>query len=741
VVPIIVAESLDQVESPLVTVLRSMVPGTPEDIVSRVAQALARPRDHHPPPDWLWPEQRDTCSRLVAMLRRYSCALLADPVGTGKSYVALAVALQWASREPATVLAPAAIITQWRHTAARLGRPIDLWSHERISRGSLPDQLTRDSPASLVIIDESHHFRNPATRRYQCLAPALIGRAVLLLSATPLVNSANDLGAQLTLGTRDDALLPFGIPSIRRHLATAVPTSTALGELILASTRSPAGRPERILRKTRGMGEDLDLEVRCGMIDRLALSGDGAIAELIRGVMWRALASSDMALLAVLRRYRSLLLHARDASECGRTITRAELKSLVGDADQMVMWSLFQEPDLEGDLVIADQEMLDALIEIVMARSREADAKCRRLVSLVEDRKPTLVFTSARETVRYLRTHLPRAAWCTGTAAGIGTVKMARDDVLSWFRPGASGVGGPEILITTDVSAEGLDLQRAARVVHYDLPWTAVRMDQRNGRALRLGSKHDRVEVIRFEIPPPVEQRLGQLRVLARKRRLPGQAGIDGHESRAWHWREAMAAHFGGASGTSRPQYCRVVSNTEGVLAGFSLVAVEGTPTPRRIATIVGFLGPDGTWSEDPQVVARMMDLALTSPRWKGPGPQDFDVGGVAEIIRQRLKLLQLAQWSHHHSSAQARLIARLNRMATRAVHSRRTALLSAIERAISFVRRGHTSGEEMWIERLLPLSDPALLEAIRRCPEGEPTTPSTMSELLGIVVFTPRNY
>ncbi|MBI3746094.1 MAG: hypothetical protein HY264_06140 [Chloroflexi bacterium] len=46
-------------------------------------------------------------------------------------------------------------------------------------------------------------------------------------------------------------------------------------------------------------------------------------------------------------------------------------------------------------------------------------------------------------------------------------------------------------LLASDVAAEGLNLQRAGRIVHYDLPWTAVRLEQRDGRALRQGEGSD----------------------------------------------------------------------------------------------------------------------------------------------------------------------------------------------------------------------------------------------------------
>jgi superfamily II DNA or RNA helicase len=709
--------------------------------VGRLAQGLARPRDEGLSPGWLRPEQQVACSQLLPILDRYHCALLADPVGSGKTYVALAVASRWKKRGPVVVLAPAAILSQWERAAARTEVPLILWSHERVSRGSVPPCLpAKPASPSLVIIDESHHFRNPGAHRYRHVAPHLRGRTVLLLSATPVVNNLGDLAAQLVLGARDDALLPFGLPSIREHLASAREDCFALGELILTSPVSFAGKPVHVRRKARGLFSDTELEERCRRIESLALSTSRATAALIRTVVWRAMASSDMALLGVLRRYRSLLLQARDASISGKALTRSALKTFAGDvADQLIMWDLFPQPATEGDLVPADLDPLETLISELKAGCKVPDQKCRRLAALVDEGTPTLVFTGSRDTVRYLREQLHRAAWCTGADAGIGITRMDREDVLSWFRPGAPAAGGPAVLITTDVSAEGLDLQHAARVIHYDLPWTAVRIDQRNGRALRLGSRHPRVEVIRFELPGPIEQRLGQLGAIARKRRLPGKAGIDPHGARAWLWRDNLAARFAGGDGSGRPQYCRVQSPYRGVLAGFSLYEDEAG-SRRRLSTVVGCITPEGSWTEEPRLIARMMEFARVADLSLPLNDQN-SLAGVAEVMRRRLELLQLARWTSHLSPLQARLITRLNRLAARAVQARKGALVSSVEQGINFVRRGHTAGEELWLERLLTLSDSLLIEELRQCPEEGRTTPSSYGELLGVVIFTPGAY
>jgi hypothetical protein len=451
------------------------------------------------------------------------------------------------------------------------------------------------------------------------------------------------------------------------------------------------------------------------------------------------MASSDMALLGVLRRYRSLLAQAHDAAQWGRPASRSLLRSLVGDeTDQLVMWGLFPPAATAGDLVLGDLVQLESLIEEVRESSQVPDRRCRRLMELVADRVPTLVFSGSRDTVRFLKGQVSGAAWCTGNAAGIGITPMERDDVLSWFRPGAAP-GGPHVLITTDVAAEGLDLQHASRVVHYDLPWTAVRMDQRDGRAIRLGSLHREVEVVRFSVAPAIERRLGQLSRLARKRRLPGQAGIDARASRPWAWREELAARFGAIAPTGPGRYARVDSDRDGLLVAVAFQAAGQGGGPSRVATIAGFLAADGAWSDDPALVLQLMAEAADAGHSAPARQPDSDsLIRASRLIQGRLGALHQAQWSHHLTPLEGRVIARLNRIAARAVQARKGPLLSSVARALDCVRRGHTAGEALWLEKLLALSEAALIREIRQCPEPGPRPTTLESELLGLIQFAP---
>jgi hypothetical protein len=95
----------------------------------------------------------------------------------------------------------------------------------------------------------------------------------------------------------------------------------------------------------------------------------------------------------------------------------------------------------------------------------------------------------------------------TANGARIASGRVSRDVVLAQFTPNGAGrrdagrADRVDLLITTDLLSEGLNLQRASVVVHLDLPWNPARLDQRVGRARRLGSRHEAVTV--YVVAPP----------------------------------------------------------------------------------------------------------------------------------------------------------------------------------------------------------------------------------------------
>ena len=745
VAPTIVAEALSTVRSPLQTCLRCPPPASPASVARALAQSLAPGESDETPPDWLRPGQLASFRRLAYAVDRFRGAILADPVGTGKTYIALAVARNRCRGFPTVCIVPPALAGQWQRVAQALDIPAVIWSHAKVSRGKLPP-----SNGPLVIIDESHHFRNRAIRRYEHLAPWITGRRAIFVSATPVVNHLTDVANQLRLAVRDNALVDLGLPSITQVLRYDH-AHPALEHLIIRGDDRETLRPHRRDKAVCTHSGSSELEPLLEAVDDLNHSTNPSIQSLMRSVFWRAAASSPAALLGCAKRYQRLLHHARDARASGRAMSRSALHWFTAGAeDQLIFWPLLTDGESATDLDLTDLVKLDTLIPAIRAQAEVPDAKCRALRTVLSDERPTLVFTTSEDTIGYLRRQLNMSnlAWCTGRNSGIGSTPLPRHVVLEWFRPEARRqalhVGRPSVLLSTDVAAEGLDLQAAARVVHYDLPWTAVRLTQRDGRVLRLGSTHRQAEIISFPLPSLLDRRLRQHRILDEKRRLPVRLGLAGQAVESWRWRVELARLLG--PGAVAAGCALVSSSPRGFLAGFSVyghrVAGRKAATDRhgpvRLLSTVLWIRKGPRVTTDPTVITEKLLLAASSSRFPvPPSERRRAMGALAPVIQHRMRKLRRARWAGrrftHH---QHRIIHRLQAFATSAARQRSPERLGVIEHALEFARGGHTAGEQMLVETLARLPDEALMSSLATLPRGDAPLGALEARINGLIIF-----
>ena len=108
-----------------------------------------------------------------------------------------------------------------------------------------------------------------------------------------------------------------------------------------------------------------------------------------------------------------------------------------------------------------------------------------------------------------------------------GDGQAQRAEVLAGFCPMTAGdlddKGRPkskdqfDILVTSDVLAEGVNLQQAGRMVNFDLPWNPMKLVQRHGRIDRIGSPHKRVFIDCFFPAENLDRLLGLEATLQRK--------------------------------------------------------------------------------------------------------------------------------------------------------------------------------------------------------------------------------
>src|SRR5258708_37370789 len=112
--PSLVAEALAEVRDPLAAWLRAGPRAPPGAVAAALARALLPPVAGNEPPPWLRPDQGLSFRRALAAVRRHGGALLADPVGTGKTFIALPVAVTLQPAQPVQGIGAAALRPQWR---------------------------------------------------------------------------------------------------------------------------------------------------------------------------------------------------------------------------------------------------------------------------------------------------------------------------------------------------------------------------------------------------------------------------------------------------------------------------------------------------------------------------------------------------------------------------------------------------------------------------------------------------
>lgn len=153
----------------------------------------------------------------------------------------------------------------------------------------------------------------------------------------------------------------------------------------------------------------------------------------------------------------------------------------------------------------------------------DRDAKLCTLLELATRHHPAekiLVFSQFADTVSYLENELRRLGV---TAAAGATGDSENPTALAWrFSPRSNrkAVTPDEelrVLIATDVLSEGQNLQDAAIVVNYDLPWAIIRLIQRVGRVDRIGQQAERILCYSF-MPADGVERIIRLRARVRQR-------------------------------------------------------------------------------------------------------------------------------------------------------------------------------------------------------------------------------
>ncbi len=180
------------------------------------------------------------------------------------------------------------------------------------------------------------------------------------------------------------------------------------------------------------------------------------------------------------------------------------------------------------DLVAALEADSQALLSILRTAGdwrAETDGKLNALADLVQKRhakEKLLIFTQFADTANYLARELKERG-----VKAIDAITGDTDNPTAAtlrFSPASNGARGEiskadelRVLIATDVLSEGQNLQDAAIVVNYDLPWAIIRLIQRAGRIDRIGQQAETISCYTF-MPAEGVERIIALRQRVRER-------------------------------------------------------------------------------------------------------------------------------------------------------------------------------------------------------------------------------
>ena len=495
----------------------------------------------------LRPGQGALVARVLAAFAEFGGALVVDPPGSGKTIVALGVARAFTD---VLVVAPATLRAQWERSAARAAIPIRFVTIESLSRGRSPHA------PDLLIVDEAHHARTPATARHRALARLAASARVLLLSATPVVNRPRDRDTLLALflgarATRLDAD-ELGRCVLRHSLA--VERIPRLRRLPAVGVADPLPRLAAAIRMLPAP---------------LAMVEGGRATALIRMSLAFAWSSSLAALDRALERRLQRGEAMRDLLAAGRSPSYEALRYwlLTDDGTQLAFAEVVApagppsvsspnsgsphagSPDVD-DATTRSLDALDAHLRAVRAcralvRPRVgsdalARAKAIRALAEAHPTRRLLVFARHAETISALHRALrgiPGVVAITGARVRAVAGRWSRDEVLAAVGPGAVPLGARDprairILLATDLLAEGVELTGIGIIVHADLPWTPTRLAQRRGRVVRPGGGVREVLETEF-VAPDAARAIVRLGFRLRRKRRAAQEVARGPTAQA----------------------------------------------------------------------------------------------------------------------------------------------------------------------------------------------------------------
>ena len=400
-----------------------------------------------------------------------------------------------------------------------------------------------------VIIDEAHHMRNSETATHK-IGHLLrsVSEYAILLTATPVHNRNSDLFSLLKLIDPDmfekseyfKEILQANEPLIRARdqLLSDNPSRSEIVSALDQAMQNPLlEHSEQLTTLLEQFKESdvtqlptrLEFAYRLEMVNLLSHTITRTRKhEVLEERVIREPISVPVSMTPTEERFYELVTEivtdyalSRDISESFLQVTpQQQMASCMPGAlkswqDKRLMrdeqsdhWSVDPNQD-KIDLGPLESELVNRATELCEYDELfDADSKYVALKKILTDYfskhsdAKIIVFSTFRATVAYLSSRLSRDGMATIMLRGGD--RTSKHDVLKRF----ASPEGPQVLLSTEVGGEGLDLQFCWAIINYDLPWNPMRLEQRIGRIDRLGQLSDKVSIRNLFYDGTIESRI-----------------------------------------------------------------------------------------------------------------------------------------------------------------------------------------------------------------------------------------
>ena len=447
-----------------------------------------------------------------------------------------------------------------------------------LNEAELDEQLL-----DLVVIDEAHYLRNRETQTHQLgelLRPVALN--MVLLSATPIQLRSSDLFHLLNLLDKDafpyeysfsqtleanapivqlrDRLLASSmtqeqfLEALRESIYSRIFEDNAQIEYLIENPPS-----DELLDSPRGRSEIAERLDRINPLAKVVTRTRKRDVQEMRVVREpipikaKMNPTEEAFYLAVTDKVRAfcekleistgfmLTIPQRQMSSCMAAACLGWAAKMGKGADEELdetVFEVFGETDAD---TIKHVTLGPLLVELVkVARSigdykalRQSDSKYAELLKNLRSywrnnpRRKVVLFSFYRHTLNYLSERLVE----DGIKSVLVYGGMDKHAALQRF----ADVDGPDILLSSEVASEGVDLQFSSLLINYDLPWNPMRIEQRIGRIDRIGQEANKILIWNFMYADTIDDRIYE-RLLVRldifKRALGSIEEILGEEIR-----------------------------------------------------------------------------------------------------------------------------------------------------------------------------------------------------------------